>query len=598
MKHSLVRNNYRVLQLDHGKRIFWTIVFFIGLTLLLVYRLFQLQIVFGQSMYNKSLDNQYTFASLQPQRGQILDRNGVILAKNIPQFHLDIAVESHKKTQQTLDELYQILQLDEQTYARAQQAISKSHKHNYARIISRLSQRQLNLIYSKNLHLHPIRITPEFIRFYPKSHLSSSVTGYVLSKKIAKDKKSNNPNILATYSGAAGVEKNYNQVLSGSSGVAQLQRDAKGAILKNVANIPAQNGADIVLTIDTKLQEIIHKKMHGKHGAVIVSNPSNGEILGLYSAPSYNPNVFLDPSLSSQLNDYFQSPEKPLFNRALSGQFPPASTVKPFLALYALDDKIIDKKFSIYDTGFFQYKNTANIYRNWYRSGHGHVDTKKAIIVSNDTFFYHLALKTGIDRMSSVYSAYGFGKLTGIDLPGEKKGLLPTRQWKKQQGASWLIGDTIITGIGQGSLLVTPIQMANATNILATCGKAPQLHVVQSIRHGEKSVEQPEYAAAHSSLLSFKHWQYVTSAMQKVVKYGTGRRFGHHNIPIAAKTGTAQLVKNSGSAHKIKSLSDHSWFIGFVVKDKPDFSITVLVENENSAITVAREIVNDYFDIL
>lgn len=598
MKHFSVRNNYRVLQLDHSKRIFWTIIFFIGLTLLLVYRLFQLQIVSGQSMYNKSLDNQYTFASLQPQRGQILDRNGVILAKNIPQFHLDIIVESQKKSQKTLDDLHRILQLDEHTYARAQQSISKTQKHSYVRVISRLSQSQLNLIYSKNLHLHPLRITPEFIRFYPKSQLSSSVTGYVLSKKIAKDKKSNNPNILATYSGADGIEKNYDQVLSGSSGVAQLQRDAKGAILKTVSNIPAQNGADIVLTIDTKLQEIIHRKMQGKRGAVIITNPSNGEILGFYSAPSYNPNAFLDPGLSAQLKDYFQSAEKPLFNRVLAGQFPPASTVKPFLALYALDDKIIDKKFSIYDTGSFQYKKTANIYRNWNRQGHGHVDTKRAIIVSNDTFFYQLALKTGIDRMSSVYSAYGFGKLTGIDLPGEKKGLLPTRLWKKQQGASWLIGDTIITGIGQGSLLVTPLQMAYATNVLATRGHAPTLHVVQSIKHADQLTEQPKYSAAPSSALSFKHWDYVVSAMQKVVQYGTGRQFGHHNVPIAAKTGTAQLVKNSGRAHKIKSLSDHSWFIGFVVKDKPDFSITVLVENENDAIIVAREIVNDYFDTL
>lgn len=591
-----VRSNYRIIQQDHNKRVICSIAFFIVLTLVLVFRLFQLQVIAGQSMFNKSLDNQFTFATLQPQRGKILDRNGVVIAKNTPFFHLDLTVTGKKNALKSLQQVHHAFHLDQATYDQLLEKIHRSKKNSTIRLIKNLSEEQRQLVYRENLHLLDIQVTPEFIRAYPCGSACASVTGYVLAQKLAKDERSINPNILATYVGANGVEKTYNEALSGQSGVVQLQRDAKGNILKSMSDIPASNGADITLTIDSRLQKIIEEKMDSRKGAVIVSNPKNGEILALYSGPSYDPNVFLDPQKNDLLNHYLTAPQRPLFNRALTGQFPPASTVKPFLALFALDKALIDTNFRIYDTGSFRYKDTSNVYRNWNRAGHGNVDTRRAIIVSNDTFFYHLALKIGIDQMSDLYGQYGFGQSTKIDLPAEKNGLLPSRAWKKSQGSTWLIGDTIITGIGQGALLVTPIQMAFATNILATKGQTNYPHVVQSIQYPGMTAPHPVNPEKISSDLSFKHWDYIVAAMQKVIKFGTGRRFGSTDIPLAAKTGTAQLVRNSGREHKVKSLSDHSWFIGFSNDHKYDFAITVLIENQNDAILVARDITNAYFD--
>lgn len=591
-----VRSNYRIIQQDHNKRVICSIAFFIVLTLVLVFRLFQLQVIAGQSMFNKSLDNQFTFATLQPQRGKILDRNGVVIAKNTPFFHLDLTVTSKKNGLKSLQQVQHAFHLDQATYDQLLEKIHRSKKNSTIRLIKNLSEEQRQLVYRENLHLLDLQVTPEFIRAYPCGSACASVTGYVLAQKLAKDERSINPNILATYVGANGVEKTYNEALSGQSGVVQLQRDAKGNILKSMSDIPANNGADITLTIDSRLQKIIAEKMDSRKGAVIVSNPKNGEILALYSGPSYDPNVFLDPQKNDLLNHYLTAPQRPLFNRALTGQFPPASTVKPFLALFALDKALIDTNFRIYDTGSFRYKDTSNVYRNWNRAGHGNVDTRRAIIVSNDTFFYHLALKIGIDQMSDLYGQYGFGQSTKIDLPAEKNGLLPSRAWKKSQGSTWLIGDTIITGIGQGALLVTPIQMAFATNILATKGQTNYPHVVQSIQHPGMTAPHPVHPEKISSDLSFKNWDYIVAAMQKVIKFGTGRRFGSTDIPLAAKTGTAQLVRNSGREHKVKSLSDHSWFIGFSNDHKHDFAITVLIENQNDAILVARDITNAYFD--
>ncbi|MEC8882493.1 MAG: penicillin-binding protein 2 [Pseudomonadota bacterium] len=593
MKNHL-QNNYRSQQHSHFIRTIYSLIFFLLLTSLLVYRLYMLQITSGQNLYIKSLNNQYTFASLQPQRGEIFDRNGVVLAKNIPKFHLDLIVESKKQSKETMNFIAQKLNLD-LDFDKLNKKIDTAKFQDSIRLLSYLSQEQIQTLYFENLHLHSIRITPEFIRHYPCRSACAAVTGYVLAKKVAKDIKSDNPNILANYSGADGVEKHYNDILSGQSGLLQLQRNAKGNILKKISNIPAQNGSDITLTIDYRLQKLLEKTMEGKNGAVIISNPRNGEILALYSSPSYDPNAFLDPLLKHKIGEYLTSETKPLFNRALSGHFPPASTVKPFLTLHALDNRIIDQNFTIYDTGSFQYKGTSNIYRNWHRQGHGYVNTRKAIIVSNDTFFYHLSLKLGIDTMSEIYRQYGFGMPTNIDLPGEKPGLLPNREWKKSQGKPWLIGDTIITGIGQGALLVTPLQLSFATSIFASKGKTFYPHVLKHISTSEKPIIETKTPFQSTHHYNSENWDYIVSAMQKVVEYGTGKRFGKLPVPFAAKTGTAQLVKNSGRRHHIKSLSDHSWLIGFVAKKSPDFAITVLVENDNLAILVAKDIIDAHF---
>ena len=595
---SKIQQSYYRQRVSHSLRVRAIFGLFILISCILSYRLYHLQILHGPMYLKRSELNQYITSPVQAQRGKIYDRNHTLLATNVPIYHVDIRYSKYQDALKALSKLTPLLELDTSSATQLKEKLAAAKHDQLIRVAKNMSMESLQPIYQELSMLDDVEVTPEFIRYYPLAESCVSVTGYSVSKNSQKEtiKYADTKHIVAHYGGISGIEQYYDDLLSGTSGSAQYQRNAKGHLISQTATQEAVPGHDLVLTIDGRLQEIIHKHMQGHRGAVVITNPVNGEVLALYSAPSYDPNVFTNPAQRSHISQYLTDKNKPLFNRAIQGLFPPASTIKPFLALQALQNKTIDEKTTINDPGYFRFGNSEYIYYNWLRRGHGKVDVKKAITVSNDTFFYHLALKLGIDNIHDILSRYGFDKKSDIDLPGEVSGLVPSRAWKERQGKTWYKGDTIITGIGQGFLITTPVQMANSLSLLATSGQSTQLHLLDKYidNKGHSYLTEPKVLQPVTT--DAKSWNIIRSAMRDVIEFGTGRKIKTKNFEMAGKTGTAQLIKNSGKDQGYaKHLLDHSWFIGFTPVDTPNLAITVLLEHENGALLVAKAILDDYY---
>lgn len=594
---SKIQQSYYRQRVNHSLRVQAIFSLFVLVSCVLLYRLYHLQIVHGDTYLKRSQLNQYITSPLQAQRGKIYDRNHTLLATNVPIYHIDIRYSKYQAAKQALSKLKTLLTLNSEEVAALKDKLASAKHDQLLRVAKNMSLESLQPIYRELSMLDDVEVTPEFIRYYPMAESCVSVTGYSVSKNRQKEtiRHADTKHIVAHYGGISGIEQYYDDLLSGTSGSAQYQRNAKGHLIAQTATHEAVPGHDLVLTIDGHLQDIIHKHMQGHRGAVVITNPKSGEVLALYSAPSYDPNIFTNPALRSKISNYLTDKNKPLFNRTIQGLFPPASTIKPFLALHALQNNTIDAKTTIMDPGYFRFGNSEYIYYNWLRSGHGKVDVKKAITVSNDTFFYHLALKLGIDNIHEILSRYGFDRKSDIDLPGEVSGLVPSRAWKERQGKTWYKGDTIITGIGQGSLITTPVQMANSLSILAASGQSPQLHLLDKYIDNKGHTYHTDTKTQNSVTTDAGAWRLIRSAMRDVIEIGTGKRFKSANFEMAGKTGTAQLIKNSGKDQGYaKHLLDHSWFIGFTPVEAPHLAITVLLEHENGALLVAKAILDDY----
>ena len=594
---SKIQASYHRQAFNHSSKIRFVLFFFFLLLLFIAYRLFSLQIYHGSEYKRRSDINQFTTNTLSAQRGRIFDRRGILLATNRPLYHIDLRFTKLKPTRHALKEAQDVLQLDDIQYKALQDEVTAGKFDRVIRLQKNLTMKDIQLIYQRLTSIHGIEITPVFIRHYPLGAACASVTGYSVAKntKLTTIKQSETKHIAADYDGVSGIEQYYDTLLSGTNGIARYKRNAKGHLIEETSVEEAVPGHDLTLSIDSELQNIIHKHMKGHTGAVIVSNPRNGEILALYSAPSFDPNIFSNPKQRHLMGQYLHNNNKPLFNRAVQGLFPPASTIKPFLALHALQKNIIQPQDTIFDPGYYRFGTSEYIYHNWYRQGHGVVDVKKSLILSNDTFYYHLALKLGIGNIYEILSDYGFGKKTAIDLPGETQGLVPNKQWRKKQGKPWYKGDTIISGIGQGSQLATPIQMASSLSQLACYGKGYKLHLLKSYRDSDNTDFMTTPQPLPHIHTDKAYWQLIRQALRDVIQFGTGKKLKNSKVDLAGKTGTAQLIKNSGRDQGFaKHLLDHSWFIGFSPSENPDLTITILLEHENGAILLAKDILEEY----
>lgn len=562
--------------------LFLLCAFFVVIT-----RLWQLQITEYESWKRLSDKNQFKNANVAPTRGHILDRNHKPLAVNRPQINLTtLYTHTHalQKLQQALSDILHI-----QTPKIATKLLKPRARLT---VLTELSQERIEALFQHSDALADAELTTDSVRTYPCGHACAAVLGYT------RNEHDDAAGIQRTV-GVGGVEQNYQELLSGSHGQLRKQRDAKGNLSHAEQMLAPSHGADIVLSVDLRIQRILHKHLKGLKGAVIVSNPHSGEILGLYSAPSFDPNLLVERSDSKALTKLFNDPTSPMLNRVTQGLFPPASTVKPFLSLYALNHNLITPQDVIYDPGFYRYKNTSYTYHNWLRSGHGSVDLHKALVVSNDTYFYELGMKIGIDHISKALNDFQFQTPTYIDLPGEKTGFVPSRQHHNDRGRPWLIGETLISVIGQGENLVTPISLARAINLLATQGRYARLHLLKAIwphGHTTPTPTPQKKPVAVTETIPKAHWQRVHKAMLDVAKKGTGVKFQDFPYSIAAKTGTAQIVRGSNK-HTQKHQKDHSWFMGFTPADSAKLSIVVLIENENTATLYARAIMNELLEL-
>jgi penicillin-binding protein 2 len=586
--------------------------FVLLLLLILLVRFVYLQVMQHSHYQTLAENNRISIVPIAPSRGLILDRNGVVLAHNYSAYTLEITLSKVVDLKATIDELAKIIEIQPGDRKRFKRLLADSRKFESLPIRNRLTDDEVARFASQRYRFPGVEIKARLFREYPYHEQISHLIGYIGRINESEIAQLEEDEVAANYRGSdyigkTGIEQNYESELHGKTGFQQVEVDAGGREVRVLSRTPPVSGNNLVLTIDAKLQGVAEQAFGNYRGALVAIDPSNGEVLAFVSKPGYDPNLFIDGIDEQSWNELNNSPDVPLNNRALRGQYSPGSTIKPFMALAGLHYKKRSPSYAISDPGYFSLPNSHHRYRDWKKEGHGSVDLFKSIVVSCDTYYYGLANELGIDNIYSFFSEFGFGKKTGIDLEGEVSGLMPSQEWKqKRHKQKWYAGDTISVGIGQGYNLVTPLQLAYATAILANDGVAYRPHllkVVQSSRISERRIlgMNPE-----SNLnLNVDHLALVKSAMVAVTQPGgTAARAGAGAPYVfAGKTGTAQVIGMKQGEKYIESKiqehhRDHAWFMAFAPFEQPKIALAVLVENgghgSSTAAPIARKVL-DYF---
>jgi len=578
------------------------------LLLVLFSRLLYLQVIAHEHFTTLSEDNRVKLQPIPPNRGLIFDRNGILLAENLPSYRLEITPEQISDMEATLDALGKILEIRDIDRTRFEKLRARKPRFESIPLLFNLSDDDVAR-FSVNRHLFPgVDITAGLARHYPQGTLAVHALGYVgrIDEQALKNLDTSNYR-GTTHIGKIGIEKTYEDLLHGTVGLQQVETTAQGRVLRVLNRIPPVSGHNLYLTLDSRVQAAAEQAFGEFAGSAIAMDPNNGDILAFVSMPTYDPNLFvngIDYATYTALKD---NDKEPLFNRALRGQYPPGSTVKPFMGLAGLERGITGAHSSTYCPGFYMLPGNSRKYRDWKRTGHGTVDLHKSIVQSCDVYFYDLALSLGIDGMHDYLQHFGFGRKTGVDILGELPGLLPSREWKRERrDQPWFPGETIITGIGQGFFLTTPTQLAVATAALANGGRILQPNIVLA----EQEANSEELSPHHPRLVenitvnNQTHWDHVIKAMTDVVHgaRGTARRIGEDSpYRIAGKTGTAQVYglkeEEKYDAEAIdEKLRDHALFIAFAPVEKPSIVVAVVVEHGGGGGSVAAPIARTILD--
>jgi len=577
--------------------------------ILLAGRLFQLQILEHEHFTTLSKDNRVKLVPLPPTRGLVYDRNGTLLALNRPAYSLELVPEQVKSDlDETLEQLSQYLEISEDDLERFHRLKSRKRRFDSVPVRVNLDLEEAAR-FAVVSHLFPgIDIKAQLLRHYPFEQATSHVLGYVgriSQKDLDRIDRSNYAG--TSHIGKTGLEKSYEGHLHGSVGTQQVEVNSVGRIVRVLEENPPIPGQDLHLHLDIQLQEIALDALGEHNGAVVAIDPNSGGILVLASKPGYNPNLFVE-GISSKAYKALQSDQnKPLYDRALRGQYPPGSTVKPFIGLGGLETGAVRYDTNIYCPGFYQLPGHEHKYRDWKKTGHGPMDLDASITQSCDVYFYKLAHDMGIDAMSEFLANFGFGRRTGIDLSGESLGILPSRDWKKRtKRQPWYPGETVIAGIGQGYFLTTPVQLASATAALANNGRLMSPRVVDYIETRPENAQTPvERIEQQIPIQSQADWDDVHSALLHVVEglRGTAKRIRTDYYSIAGKTGTAQVFsvgqEEEYEEEKVaKKHRDHALFIAYAPAEDPQIAIAVIVENgghgSSTAAPVARKVMDAY----
>lgn len=597
-----MRNSYQTEAETHTqKKLFQSrLMFAFGLVTLLffvlIFRMGYLQWTNYKHYHAMAEGNRISVAPIPPTRGRIFDRNQILLADNTPIYNLQFLrfqMTDLEESKRTLKKILPEIAPDTLDDFFGKLLHTNRYKAQY--LPYKLSEQQAARFAVNSYQLPGISLQSRLQRYYPYGSSVVHALGYVGKINLSEAEGLNASRYQGTdIIGKLGIEKFYESELHGYPGIQQIETNAKGRVLKQLETIPAVNGKDLILTLDIQLQQYIETLLQDKKAAVVVTNPHNGEILAYVSTPGYDPNLFVDGISHQNYNNLLNNKNHPLINRVINGQYPPGSTVKPFVGLTALEQNSIPAQKKIFDPGYFIYKEHR--YRDWKRTGHGLVDMDAAITQSCDTYFYELGLSMGIDLINEGLEPFGFGHATGIDLQGESSGILPSKKWKLEtKGKSWFNGETIIATIGQGYFLSTPIQLAKAISILANRGSIITPHLVKTNNNDKVQPEQ-------IPIVNNQNWDKIITAMTHVMHAPTGTARSYaRNLPfkMAGKTGTAQVYSlNEGDydADSIdKKLRDHSLFVGFAPVKEPKIAITVIIENSSQkAAPVAIDIAKYY----
>lgn len=601
--------NYETKQFKN--RMFKATILIVVLIVFLILRLFNLQI-FNYKLYAElASHNQLEYLPIEANRGLIYDRNGILLAENLPIFSLNIVAKRVKNLKTTINELKTIIDITPSDIEQFKRELQQHRHFEHIALKMKLTQEEVARFYVNQYRFPGVSIDTKMIRHYPLAENTVNVLGYVgrITKEELKNINANNysKNDLI---GKVGIEKYYETTLHGKTGYKVAEVDAGGHIVRTVKIIPPISGNILYLTIDSKLQKVALDALGKEHGAVVAIDPNNGEVLALVSNPSYDPNLFVGGIDSTTFNKLQFSSSKPMYNRATKSIFPFGSTIKPFIALQALDTGTITPNFKISDPGWFKLENSKQPpIRDWQHNGHGIVNVTKAITESCSTFFYAIAIKLGIVKIDDILERFGFGSKTNIDITEESAGIIASPKWKmKNTGKHWYPGDTLNAGIGQGDMKTTPLQLANGVATIAMHGKRYQPHLLLATQTpNEARIAQKIISLPEVTLKNPNNWNIIINAMQKVITDPVGTahaRFGSNlAYTVAGKTGTAQLYHHKivnenptpeSEENTPKHLRNHHLFIAFAPIENPQIAIAVITENVNMAPQVARKVFDYY----
>ncbi|MDY6980461.1 MAG: penicillin-binding protein 2 [Pseudomonadota bacterium] len=580
------------------------------LTAILISRMFYLQVVNQAHFSTLSENNRVNLLPIPPTRGLIYDRNGIVLAQNQPSFTLTLVPEHIPDLDATLARLQNLIQLTDADIERFHRYRRQKRRFEGIPLRFRLTDEEVARISVDQYRLPGVEIKAELARHYPLGKLASHAIGYVgrISENELDDINTANYS-ATTHIGKVGVERYYEEELHGEVGYQRVETNAQGRILRVLERTLPKPGKNLYLNLDARLQEIAEQSFEDENGALIAMDPTNGAVLALASLPTYDPNLFVNGIDSVTYRELTSSIERPLFNRALRGQYPPGSTLKPFLGLASLETEALRPDHEMKCRGWYKLKNDERRYRDWKEEGHGKTDLSKAITESCDVYFYELSFELGIDNIHKYLSRFGLGKRTGIDIRGEMPGLLPSREWKRRtRNQPWFHGETLITGIGQGFMLTTPLQLASITATLSQRGQRQTPRMLYAIQDASTNEFKVQDSKPLEPIQDIKqdHWQTVIKAMRDVIhgRTGTARGTGYGmEYEAAGKTGTAQVFgiaqdEEYVEEDVVKHLRDHGLFISFAPVDDPRIVVAVIVENggsgSSSAAPIARKIMDHY----
>jgi penicillin-binding protein 2 len=586
--------------------------FVLLLFFLLFLRFFYLQVLQHEHYRTLAENNRISIVPIVPNRGLILDRNGALLAHNYSAYTLEITPSNVDNLEALINQLANVVEITPKDLKRFRKLMEESKNVESIPIRTRLNDVEVARFAVNHYRFPSVEIKARLFRHYPLGEMTSHVIGYI--SRINDDdlewleEKGGLANYRGSdYIGKTGIEQSYEMKLHGKTGFEQVEIDANGRAVRTLSRIPPVSGDNLLLTLDARLQEFAEKAFGNYRGALVAIDPSSGGVLAFVSKPGFDPNLFvdgIDPQNWDALNN---SPDKPLTDRALRGQYPPGSTFKPFLALAGLELNKRNPQYTINDPGYFSLPGSSHRYRDWKTGGHGAVDLHKSLVVSCDSYYYSLAYDLGIDNIHNFISQFGMGQKTGIDIEGEGLGLLASQEWKlKRFKEKWFAGDTVSVGIGQGYNLVTPLQLVTATAIIANKGVAFRPHLVRYIQDS-KTNQLKIIPSEVLYNLNFKadNLTLIQKALVDVTRPGgTAARAGANSAyPIAGKTGTAQVIALKQSDKPTENpvderQRDHALFIAYAPADNPQIVLAVLVENGGhgaaTAAPLARQVLDFY----
>lgn len=587
-----------------NKRLIACAALVLAISCTLVGRLYFLQVTEFDYNSTVSENNRVHVLPIPPERGFIYDRNGVLLADNQPSFNMTLTRERAGDAANMLDSVISILHLPAEERAVFAKAMKQArHPFEPSTLLYDLTEEQIALLAVNQYRLPGIDVEAQFVRHYPQGNHFAHSVGYVGRINEKETKQLDPTQYRGTQSiGKTGIERFYEPELHGKVGFEEVETNAQGRVMRVLRHTDAVPGKNIVLSLDIKLQAAAEEALGDRRGSIIAIDPKTGEVLAMVSKPSFDPNLFVTGISSRDYSGLRDSIDKPLFNRALRGLYAPGSTIKPEVAIAGLDSGVISASTRVFDPGYFQLPNVDHKYRNWNHSGDGWVDLNAAIMRSNDTYFYDLASKLGIDRLHDYLSMFGVGQKVSLDMFEESSGLMPSREWKRStRRQAWYPGETVILGIGQGYMQVTPLQLAQATALIANKGVWNRPHLARTI-DGAPPVD--EHPMPNIVLHDPKEWEQVNHAMQLVMHDARGIARASATgaqYRIAGKSGTAQVVaiKQGERYNRLKTAErnrDNALFVGFAPAEAPQIVISVMIENGEAGGRVAGPVVRKVMD--